>query len=301
MPSCAPSTTSAKIEKKVCTRDWLRHATALLTQIEYPQPQLAAQHLLAHALGCNRLELLAEPEALLDPFQFEAANHLLKRALQHEPLQYIAGECDFMGLSFRVDRRVLIPRPETEILAETALQLMSRMNQNQLAVADVGTGCGCIAVTLARRVPGIRMVATDISPAALQVARQNARRHGLSDRISFLRADLLQGIQPASLDLVVSNPPYIPHFECRKLPPHIRCYEPLIALDGGPGGMEVTARLIEQAARAIKPGGFLLLETDSRQVRAARKLFSQHGFSDVFVVKDLAGRQRVLGGVIRPW
>jgi len=254
--------------------------------------------LVAHVLGRKRLQLLASPDTTAAPDAVLRAMELAERVLAGEPLQYVLGEWDFMGFSLRLDHNVLIPRPETEILAETALARLAARSSGALTVADVGTGSGCLAIVLAARLTTATIIATDISPAALAVAKYNAQRCNVDSRIRFLETDLLSGLPARSLDAVVSNPPYISRNEFPALPEAVRAYEPRIALDGGPTGLEVTRRLTAQAARALKPGGLYLLETDSRRTRPVKNLLAQHGFRSLFVVKDLAGRERVVGGTL---
>ena len=207
-----------------------------------------AELLLGYALGCSSESLLAH---LPEPVNPEAAGyffHLLERRRGRVPLQYLIGEQEFWGLSFRVTPSVLIPRPETEGVVEAAIERLSALPLRTARLADVGCGSGCIAVALARELPLARVLATDISPAALAVARENAERHGVGARISFLQGDLLDPLLEeegaAPLDAVLSNPPYVAEPELQSLQPEVREHEPRVALVGGPEGLEVIQRLL---------------------------------------------------------
>jgi release factor glutamine methyltransferase len=200
-------------------------------------------------------------------------------------MQYIVGEQEFFGLVFAVTPDVLIPRPETEHLVEAVLRLERTAN-----IVDVGTGSGAIAVALAHALPDSRLTAVDISPAALQVARANAQRHGVEDRVAFRQSDLLQSIQGEEFDVVVSNPPYVA--EAEVLEPQVARYEPGSALYAGPTGLEVYERLIPQSSRVLRPGGWLLLEIGSGQAVALRGLLRD--WRHVSFTEDLRGIPRVV-------
>ncbi|MCI0369792.1 MAG: peptide chain release factor N(5)-glutamine methyltransferase, partial [candidate division NC10 bacterium] len=258
--------------------------------------RLDAECLLASLLGRDRLHLYAAAEERMPPPVFEVYRALLGRRRVREPLAYLTGTKEFWSLSFGVTPDVLIPRPETETLVEMAL---ARLNELQAPViADIGTGSGAIAVALATALPHSRLYATEISSRALDVARANAARHGVLERITFLHGDLVEplfcpgvGLQ---CDLMVSNPPYVATEELAGLPPEVR-YEPLEALDGGPDGLDVHRRLISGASTLLKPGGWLALEmTPGQGVALSRLLREQGVFGDIEVTPDLSGRERVI-------
>jgi len=272
----------------------VRDIAALLRDHGCEQSSLWAGEVVAHVLGLKRLELLARPETRVLPHHQKAVRDMACRLVRGEPLQYVIGCCEFMGLRLKVDRRAFIPRPETEILVDTALEYLP--DETRCTVADAGTGSGCIAVALARWRPKLSVLATDSSSAALALARENAALHSVVSRIAFRRADFLSGVQPGSLDAVISNPPYVPTAEYLELPRQIRSFEPREALDGGPDGLEPTRRLVQQAEYAVRSGGLLLVEIDCRRTAEVTKIMAKYGFRDFFVVKDLAGRDRVLGG-----
>ena len=254
-------------------------------------PRLEAELLLAHLLQRARPYLLAHPEASLTPEQAATyAAHVARRA-GGKPLPYITGRAEFYGLDFTVTPAVLIPRPETELLVEKALRWLQ--DHPPATAADVGTGSGCIAVTLAMQSPALRLIATDCSPAALTVARANAERYGVAGRITFLEGDLLAPL-PAPVDLIVSNPPYVADDEWDALPPSVR-REPRAALLAGPQGLDALRRLLGQAPALLCPGGLLLVEIGEKQGKAARAL-AQAAFphADIRTLTDLAGKERVL-------
>ena len=240
--------------------------------------------LLAHVLACDQAALLTHPERLLSPAESDQFESLIKRRLAYEPVQYITGAQEFFGLSFEVTPEVLIPRPETEHLVEAVLGLADNLH-----ILDVGTGSGAIAVALAHSLPRSRVTAVDLSPAALEVARRNAQRHGVGERVTLLQSDLLAAVHQTDFDVVVSNPPYVAEGDV--LEPQVARYEPRSALYAGPTGLEIYQRLIPQARHALKPGGWLLLEIGFGQRADLQKLLS--GWTSVSFKDDLQGIPRV--------
>jgi release factor glutamine methyltransferase len=255
-----------------------------------------AELLLGHALGWSSESLLARLPEAVNP---EAAGyffHLLERRRGRVPLQYLIGEQEFWGLSFRVTPAVLIPRPETEGLVRAALD---RLAGRPARVADVGCGSGCIAVVLARELPEAQIYATDISPAALAVARENTERYGLSGRIRFLQGDLLdplieQDRGVSGLDAVLSNPPYVAEPELEGLEPEVRDHEPRVALAAGPEGLDVIRRLLPGADALLVPGGYLILEMAMGMESRVRALLGETRLAWEATLADLAGIPRVL-------
>ena len=252
--------------------------------------------LLAHVLETSRAVLIAHHERPLTPAQLDQYQALVRRRAANYPLPYLTGRIEFYGLEFEVTPDVLIPRPETETLVDLALR------RRPARVVDVGTGSGCIAVSLAVHLPEVTVYAVDVSPAALAIARRNAERHGVAERVRLLAGDLL-GPLPGPLDLIVSNPPYVPTDERAALPASVRDHEPRLALDGGPDGLALVRRLLAQAPAVLRnpapvtgcPGGGLLIEIGANQGEAASRLaraFFPH--ATVRVHPDLAGRDRVL-------
>ncbi|MGB9619412.1 MAG: peptide chain release factor N(5)-glutamine methyltransferase, partial [Armatimonadota bacterium] len=211
----------------------LTRAAARLARAGVDSPVLDAQLLLARVLGCSRLDLIAHPEQALTAPEIERFETLLSRRLAREPLAYILGRKEFYGLEFEVAPGVLVPRPETEVLVQECAR---RLRTPFPTVLDVGTGSGVIAIALAIANPSALLYATDISPAALEVARANAAKHGVSERVNVLRCDLVESLAGMVFDAIVSNPPYVPAGQIDSLQPEIRLHEPVEALDGGPDG-----------------------------------------------------------------
>jgi len=266
-------------------REHLKRATKRLGGS--PTARRDAELLLLRVLGQDRAWLLTHPAAELTPEQAKQFDDWVERRARHEPMQYIAGEQEFLGLAMRVTRAVLIPRPETEHVVEALLERVPK--DAPLRICDVGTGSGAIAVALAHALPRAQLKALDISPRALEVARQNAEFHGVADRIRLIESDLLSAVRGESFDAVVSNPPYIADSEI--LEPQVRDYEPQAALYAGPTGLEVYRRLIPEAHEALIPAGWLLLEIGQGQRKAVAELLA--GWNDVEFIDDLQGIPRV--------
>lgn len=256
-------------------------------------PRLTIELLLAHVLQTNRLRLYLEFERTLDEPTLARLRELVRRRAEGEPLQYLIGEVEFCGLKLSVDRRVLIPRPETELLVEAVVK------RAPTTVLDVGTGSGCIALAVARQLPASRLWACDISPRALEVAQENARRHGMEKNVRFFASDLLSACSDGGRwDAIVSNPPYISRAQWGQLPREVRNFEPEPALLAGEDGLEVMRRLAPQARRHVTVTGFVALEIGAGQRRAAVEIFEKFGFALEDVVTDLEGHERVV--VLRP-
>ena len=260
-----------------------------------------------HSLGRDRTWLYTHPEELLESTEADKYFALIERRASGEPVQYLTGKQEFWGLEFEVTPAVLIPRPETEHVIEVALDRLGargikiRFDTGEpsapLRVADVGTGSGCLAVALAHELPHAEIVATDISPAAIEIARRNAVRHAVADRIHLLETNLLDGLRqsPLPFDLIVSNPPYIARNEIGTLPREVRDHEPHAALFGGPTGVEIYADLIGQAGALLNSGGILVLELGYDSASHVRAIFAaEPEWTDIRVTNDLASIPRVL-------
>ena len=248
-----------------------------------------AELLLLHILEAPRTLLITDPGRALTPIQQRAYQAAIARRLTHEPIQYITGQQEFYGLVLRVTPAVLIPRPETEHLVEAVLQ---RLPKNQpLSIADVGTGSGAIAIALATHLPQSEITALDLSPEALDLARENAVQHNLAHRIRFVESDLLAAVAHQTFDAIVSNPPYVPTANRATLHPQVRDYEPAQALFAGPTGLDIYRRLIPLAQAALKPGGLLALELGQGQRDALADLLS--GWHQVTFLDDLQQIPRV--------
>lgn len=260
-------------------------------------PRLDAEVLLAHARGCQRIQLYTSFEEPAGDELRAAFRELVRRRAEGAPVAYLVGRREFYSLSFRVTPDVLIPRPETEFLVITLLDLLKKFKADRPAeVVDVGAGSGIIAVTTARHAATCRLTAIDISPAALGVAKGNAAELGVADRIEFVASDLLAAL-PADrkFDFIVSNPPYISDAELEQLPRDVKDFEPRLALAAGPRGMGVIERLVPQAAERLNPGGYLLLEISPMLNQQVRELIQADGrFELAPPIKDLAGLARVV-------
>ncbi len=260
-------------------------------------PRLDAELIAAHALGIDRLRLYMDLDRPLDDEERAAIRVLLRRRRAREPMAYILGYRDFYGRRFEVTPDVLIPRPETEELVEHALRRLPE--RASVSALDVGTGSGAIALTLAAERPGLRVTATDRSPAALRVARRNASRLGVQERVRWFVGDLFSPLpEDEAYDLVVSNPPYVAEPLLPTLQPEVARWEPREALIAGPDGMDVLRRLVAEAPARIRPGGWLLLEMGAEQGEAVATMLHAAGFREVSVHRDLAGRDRIARGRI---
>lgn len=257
-------------------------------------PRLDAEVLLAHALGCRRIDLYLNYDKPIEEPERAVFRELVRRRGAHEPVAYLVGRKEFFSLEFEVTRDVLIPRPDSEFVVMTYLEHFR--TQPFALVADVGTGSGNLAVTIAHEHRGARVIAVDRSQRALQVARRNAVRHAVEERVSFVQADLLSALRHAPVfDAIVSNPPYIPSGEIENLEPGVRDFEPREALDGGPSGLDVVKRLIDQAVPRLKRGGMLILEIGAPQEDAVRQLVAKVGAFELLpTVFDYAGHPRVV-------
>jgi release factor glutamine methyltransferase len=292
----------------------LREGISRLREANVPSQALAAELLLMHALGRDRTWLYSHPKVLLEPIEAENYFALVERRAAGEPTQYLTGKQEFWGLEFEVNSSVLIPRPETEHVVEVALQrlrasgvvdvLDSGAAKTALRVVDVGTGSGCIAVALARELPHAEIFATDVSEAAVEVARRNTARHGVSGRIHFVNCDLLAAFidgadrksrESRGFDLIVSNPPYVSRDNAGTLAREVLEHEPHAALFGGQSGSEIYARLIEQAASLVLPAGSLVLELGYSSAPHVKTLLVENSaWTNVEFTNDLAGIPRVI-------
>lgn len=275
-------------------------------------PRLQTELLLAHVLKLPRIKLYLNFERHLTSAEADTLRELIKRRGQREPLQHIVGSTSFCGLEIAVNRHVLVPRPETELLAEAGWQFLieqptthnpqptanarkTGLETGAPLVLDFGTGSGCIGISLAVKCPAARVVATDVSPEALAVAEQNAARNGVGGKLQFFCGDGFAALPEESrFDLVISNPPYIPSAEIPSLQPEVRDFDPRGALDGGKDGLSFYRLLARQTVRHLNPGGKLMLEFGDGQVSALREMFEAQKWIVEAVRKDYTQRQRIL-------
>ena len=249
--------------------------------------------LLCHTLGRAETELYSEPERILTPSEIKKLKLLTNRRLRHEPLAYIVGHCEFYGHDFHLSRHTFIPRPETELLVEEAINFTHRHPENQLTLADIGTGSGAIAISLALALPEARIYATEIAAPALKIARINCRRHRVSHRVILLQGNFLEPL-PELVNVIIANLPYVKNDELEKLDPEIANFEPRIALAGGEDGLDMVRRLLPQVQRKLRPNGCLLLEIGYNQSKAVNSLLAHHlPRADIKLIADLAGIDRV--------
>ena len=253
--------------------------------------------IMEHVLRLPAHHVVTDRDRLLSPAELLAAKGLVERRAGREPLQYILGTQEFCGLEFQVSQAVLIPRPESELLVDYVAQWISA--ERQATIVDVCTGSGCIAVAIARVRPRARVIATDLSTPSLAVARQNATRHEVSERITWLEGDLLRPLAEKGLegqiDVIVSNPPYIAEVDWVTLQPEVRLFEPRGALVAGPQGTELHERLLQESGRYLSPGGALIMEIGAGQAHAMRRIVGQiTGYRFHQLVYDAAGLERVV-------
>jgi release factor glutamine methyltransferase len=266
----------------------LRRSTDHLARSGSETPRLDAERILAHALGVERIELYMHLDRPLDPGELQAARELVARRAGREPLQYVLGEWGFRRLTLTVDRRALIPRPETEVVVERCLALLAGLEAPR--VLDVGTGSGAIALAIADEHPGARVTGIDASPEALSLAGENASRTGLA--IELVQRDLFDGLPEGPWALVVSNPPYVDPDDRSQLAPEVAEWEPAIALFG----RDAMGAVARAALPLLAPGGALVLEVGDGQAEGVTALLESLGYGDVGVTPDLAGRDRVVEG-----
>ena len=273
-------------------RNSLAIAVERLLAAHVGSPGLNAELLLMFTVGCDRAYLYAHPERELTAEESRRYEDALAERARGVPTQYITGHQEFWGMDFIVSPAVLIPRPETEHVIETVLARVGRtLLSAALRIVDVGTGSGCIAVALAKELSNAEIHATDISDAALEIARTNAARHEFESRIQFHQADLLEGFKPANFDFIVSNPPYVGESEEDQVQLEVRKFEPRNAVFAGPTGSEVIERLIPQAATVLKPGGWLIMEISGTIAERVASLLSE--WEEVQITNDLQGIPRV--------
>jgi release factor glutamine methyltransferase len=261
------------------------------------RPELAAEILAADAFNCPRLELALRLHEKLASARAVAIEQGIRRLEKHEPIQYVLGKTDFMGHVLKCDRRALIPRPETEELVESILGFEPLWQADAPAIIDIGTGNGCIIITLALRKKNGKYIALDSSAGAIALAEENARRHGVAHAIKFITADLAGWRAPRGLDAVAANPPYVRTADFHDLEKNVRLWEPRAALDGGADGLRVIRPLVKKSYEILKPGGFLFMEIGFDQWPQVRQLLAASGFSRSAARPDCSGHDRLITAV----
>ena len=274
----------------------LKRARELLARHCIEEAELEAELLLRHTLKINRAQLLSEPDSELKSRHADTYKTFIKRRIKGEPSAYITGHREFFGLDFYVDKHVLIPRPETELLVEQAI--LRAKNYRHPVIVDIGTGSGAIAVSLAKNLPDVEIYAVDISKAALKVAGRNCLEHHVEDRVQLLRSDLLESV-PDQIDIIVANLPYVLTSDVPQV--NTNGFEPGLALDGGADGLDVVKRVCQQAKDRLRPAGCLLLEIGLGQSKIIADLLQElFPSANVEIIPDLSGIERVICLILPP-
>lgn len=273
----------------------IQKSSEFLAKRGVDSPRLQAELLLAHVLKLPRMKLYLNFERALTEAEADATRELVKRRGQREPLQHIVGTASFCGFEITVNRQVLVPRPETELLAEFGWQFLSTINSQPSNALDFGTGSGCIAIALAAKCPSVRVVALDVSTEALALAQQNAQRNGVDGRVECRRSDGFAALKGEErFDLIISNPPYIPSAEIASLQPEVRDFDPGGALDGGVDGLDFYRRLAAEVGAFLNPRGKIMLEFGDGQADALKRIFEAQMWIVEAVREDYSQRQRIL-------
>ena len=270
-------------------RELIRRASESFCAAGIPDPVNDAALLLSHLTGRPPLALRLDEETVLDPSVIDSFKSLAEQRLSRIPLQYLLGEAPFYGRMFRVDSRVLIPRPEIELLCEWALELLK--DRSSPRILDLCCGSGCIGISLKAELPSASVTLSDISPDALDLAAENASLLGAD--VALCRSDLLEAFSGTSFDLIISNPPYIPSADCDTLQEEV-LREPRLALDGGKDGLSVYRRIVREAFPRLSPGGFLLMELGIGEDEAVSALLSDYGYESIQIREDLSGIRRMI-------
>jgi release factor glutamine methyltransferase len=273
----------------------IQKSTEFLGKKNVGSPRLQTELLLAHLLKMPRMKLYLNFDRVLTAPETDGLRELIKRRGLREPLQHITGSTSFCGHEIAVSRHALVPRPETELLAELGWQFLSTINHQPSTVLDFGTGTGCIAIALAAKCPEARITALDVSPDALALAKQNAEQNNVADRIEFLHGDGFAALTTgAQFDLIISNPPYIASAEIETLEPEVKDFDPRAALDGGADGLDFYRRLAAEAKPFLKPGGKIMLEFGDGQAEEIKKILEAEKWIVEAVREDYSQRARIL-------
>ncbi len=256
------------------------------------EPRRSSDLLMSFMLKCQPLDLFFKLDFVLSQKLLDAMRRGVKRLAENEPVQYILGEWEFMQHTFKTDKRALIPRPETEELVQLVLECEDIWSEEPAFIIDIGTGSGCIAICLALAKPNSRYLGIDVSTDALALAQENAMRLNTGDNLAFSDKELSDLIEPDTVNLVVANLPYIPTADYEALPPHIKSFEPAMALDGGEDGLDIIRAVAEDASMVLKNSGYIFLEMDHRQGTAISDMLEQLGFYNILVKQDMAGHDR---------
>lgn len=291
-----PSRPTSNHNKIWTITELLRWSTDYLKEKGFQDARLNSELLLSHTLNCSRIDLYTRFDQPLGKDELTVFKALFKRRLDHEPLQYIIGESEFMGLKFFVDKRVLIPRQETEVLVEETINI-GRTFEGNINILDIGVGSGNIAVSLTKFIDKASVTGIDVSADALVVARLNVDRYALNDKVKLHHQNIFDEIKlDTKFDIIVSNPPYISSDEMKEVQPEVAEYEPLIATTDNQDGLTYHKRIVEVGKALLKPGGWLLFEIAYNQKEDVFELFSNSGYSSIDAIKDYGGNFRVVKG-----
>ncbi|MDY6787501.1 MAG: peptide chain release factor N(5)-glutamine methyltransferase [candidate division WOR-3 bacterium] len=284
------------MQKKWDSKELINEAIDLFKSHDIQKPRLNAELIMVHCMNKNRLELYSNYKKKLTRIEANYFRNLVQRRLRNEPVQYIVGETEFMSLPFKVNRHVLIPRPETEILVEKVLNYVLENKKKDFRILDIGTGSGNIIVSLAKYAPGCRYYASDISRHALDVARDNEQLNEIKGTINFINTKGFEGIKKRKyFHCIVSNPPYIKEKQVKKLQREVCEYEPNLALGSGEDGLNMLKYLIDNAYKYLRKNGMLAMEFGDGQCRSVRNYALKKGkYKDISIVKDLAGKDRII-------
>jgi len=287
-------------------RNILKSAIAKLKKSEIEFPEINADTLLAYILSCDRANLYTNPDDLINNSDICKYNELIHKRARHVPLQYITKRVEFMSLDFVVDEGVLIPRPETEILVEAVIKKTDNKlyRDRKIAIIDIGTGSGNIAVSLAKNISNVKIYASDISREALTVANENVLRHDVTDKIHLLHGNVFEAfsnnVKKEQVDFIVSNPPYVSKSESKNLEPELIDHEPHLALIGGEDGLFFYKQIIKDAADWIKPDGYLIIEIGETQANSIIKLMQNElHYDEIEIINDLQGKERIISAKIK--
>jgi release factor glutamine methyltransferase len=272
--------------------EFLKEAEIILRSAGIPEPAREAASLLQFAIARDRTFVIAHPEYPLTKRETEVFESAIRRRAAREPFQYIVGKQEFFGLDFIVTPDVLIPRPETEILVERAIEILESGHGGR--ILEIGVGSGCISVAILKNCPKATAMAVDVSELAIEVALRNASMHGVDGRLTLVRSDVYSGISPESFDLIVSNPPYVPESEIAGLQPEVRDHEPNLALTDGFTGLTIVERIVAGAFNRLSPHGYLLIEVGFGQSATVREMLRENEWSNVELLPDLQGIPRII-------
>ncbi len=283
------------MKSKYNSKELIHEAISMFRKAGIEHPRYNAELIMAHCMNKNRIDLYVDYTKNMTRIEANYFRNLLQRRLKNEPVQYIVGHTEFMSLPFYVNKFVLIPRPETEILVEKVLNYVLENKRRNFNVLDLGTGSGNIIISLAKYAPGSMYYASDISRNAIRIAKKNARLNKIRKNICFINADGFTGFKKMKFNIIVSNPPYIPSEEIKKLQKEVRDYEPLNALDGGETGLDNIFYIINNAYKYLRKNGLLAMEFGYNQSRKIKNYVLKTGkYKDITIIKDYSKKDRIL-------